>query len=267
MTPILIAFKSKIIASARGTDMAKEPKELQWIESLLPTEYFRRPMFGGFAYYFEGKLAMVTFESEGDRVYRGRTYDFDLWNGCLFPLEREHHAKAIDLAPYLRNHPVLGKWLYLPQHTEEFEDRVEFLLKKVFRSGSYWGIVAKQKDKKSKVTYEKIDTRRPRMFSDEINRVEIKEIKNISDLKNLGPASERQFLKAGIKTPQNFEKMGWKKALDKLVKVNPKNAHSIFGYALFGALCNKEWFRLSEDEKKAVRDYVVRLRKKAKARK
>jgi len=247
--------------------MAKEPKELQWIESLLPVGYFRRPMFGGFAYYFEGKLALVTFESEGDRVYRGKSYDFDLWNGCLFPLEREYHVKAIDIAPYLINHPVLGKWLYLPQHTEEFEDRVEFLVKRAFRSGSYWGVVAKQKEKKSKAVDEKIDTRRPRMFSDEINRVEIKKLRNISDLKNLGPTSEEQFRKAGIKTPQAFEKIGWKKALDKLVKANPKNAHSIFGYALVGALRNKEWFRLSEDEKKEVRDYVALLRKKIKARK
>ncbi len=246
--------------------MAKEPKELQWIELLLPEGYFRRPMFGGFAYYFEGKLGLVTFESEGDRVYRGKTYDYDLWNGCLFPLERAYHAKALGLAPYLKNHPVLAKWLYLPQQTEEFEERAEFLLKRIFRSGSYWGVVAQQKAKKSKVTDEKIDTRRPRMFSDKSDQVEIKYLQNISDLKNLGPTSEKLFRQAGIKTPQAFEKMGWKKALEKLVKASPKNAHSIFGYALVGALRNKEWFRLSDDEKKEVRDYVALLRKKIKDR-
>lgn len=102
---------------------------------------------------------------------------------------------------------------------------------------------------------------RPRMFSDEKSFTEVmKTASRIAELKNLGPATEKHFHKAGIKTVAQFKSLGWKKALEKLVKSNPKNRHSIFTYALIGALKNQEWFRISEDEKREARAFTGSLK-------
>ncbi|MDG0817661.1 TfoX/Sxy family DNA transformation protein [Bdellovibrio svalbardensis] len=252
--------------------MAKEPQELKWIESLLPDEGVRRKaMFGGFAYYLADKLVLVTFETPGYRSYRNQTYDYELWYGCMFPLEREHHEKALKQFPELTPHPILPKWLYLPLDTEGFDDLASEIMAQVIRPHSYWGSFPKAKSKKAKSTKAKsakanaekistkIDTRKPRLFSDEPAESVLQSAQKISDLKNLGAVSEREFLKAGIKTAPKFIQLGWKKALVKLIKVNPKNRHSIFAYALIGALTNKEWNRISDQEKQEAREFVKSL--------
>lgn len=132
---------------------------------------------------------------------------------------------------------------------------------------STWGVIPKKKKKKSlsqnsRISEETIDCRKPRMFSDDEEAMDFSKVKKISDLKNLGPASEKEFHRAGIKTPQQFQKMGWKKALQKLVKLDPKNAHSVYAYALIGALINKEWFRLNATEKAEAQAFARKLRKK-----
>ncbi|MNK12057.1 hypothetical protein D3C87_301130 [compost metagenome] len=247
--------------------MAKEPQELKWIEDLLPEEgYRRKPMFGGFAYYIDEKVVLVTFESLGNRVYRHKTYDFEIWNGCMFPVEKEHQDKAFKKFPFLVSHPVLPKWLYLPIETENFDELVSEVIAQVVRPQSYWGSVPKKKSKgaKPKKAAEekisiKIDTRRPRMFSDEPAEAILSTAQKITDFKNLGAVAEAQFHKAGIKTAQQFIKLGWKKTILKLIKVNPKNRHTMYAYTLIGALTNKEWNLISEQEKQEAREYMKSL--------
>ncbi|MCC2678348.1 MAG: hypothetical protein K0R29_924 [Pseudobdellovibrio sp.] len=112
--------------------------------------------------------------------------------------------------------------------------------------------------KKKSVT---VDTRRPRMFSEEKSFAEIeKTVSSIAELKNLGPATEKHFHKAGIKTVAQFKNLGWKKTLAQLVKSNPKHRHSLFAYALIGALKNQEWFRISEEEKLEAREFTATLK-------
>ncbi len=248
--------------------MAKEPQELKWVESLLPEEGFRRKgMFGGFGYYIDEKIVLVTFESPGSRSYRSQTFDFELWNGCMFPVEKEFQDKALQRFPYLISHPILPKWLYLPLDTEGFDELVTEVMAQVVRPNSFWGTIPSRKAKKTKNSKKSvedtvstnIDTRRPRLFSDEPAEVKLASAKKISDFKNLGAASESEFHKAGIKTAKQFIALGWKKTLVKLIKVNPKNRHSMYAYALIGALANKEWFGLSEEEKLEAREYVRSL--------
>lgn len=245
----------------------KKLGELKWIEESLPLSMVRKAMFGGFAYYSQNKLYLLLFESEGDRSYRGKNYEFDLWSGCMFPVEREFHEEAIKKFPFLMNHPILPKWLYLPLQTEDFEGKALRIIKIILLPNSIWGVIPKGKNKKTKskiiaVELDKIDCRRPRMFSEENVSVDFTKFKNISDLKNLGPSSEKEFYKAGIKTPQQFQKMGWKKAFQKLVNVNPKNARAIYAYSLIGALSNNEWFRLSAEDKEQAQILAKKLRKK-----
>jgi hypothetical protein len=247
--------------------MAKEPQELKWIESLLPEdEYRRKAMFGGFAYYLGDKMVLATFESTGNRTYRRKKYPFEIWNGCMFPVEKEFQEKALQKFPFLTPHPVLPKWLYLPLETENFEELVTEVMNQAIKPLGYWGSIPKLKKKKTtKKTKEedfdwrKIDTRTPRMFSDEPAENVLNRAKKISDLKNLGPKTERAFHKAGIKTVQQFIKLGWKKSMVKLVKADSQNRHSVFAYALIGALTNKEWNAISEREKEEARNFVRSL--------
>lgn len=248
--------------------MAKEPQQLKWIESLLPEEQYRRKsMFGGFAYYIGEKIVLLIFESPGSRSYQGQQYEFELWDGCMFPVERELQDKALARFPFLISHPILPKWLYIPIDTEGFDELVTEVVEQATRPNSFWGSIPKARGKKSSSrttkksvdVNEKIDTRKPRMFSDEPASIALNRAQKISDLKNLGPVAENEFTKAGIKTAPKFIDMGWQKAMVKLVKVNPKNRHSIFAYALIGALQNKEWNLISEDDKLAARQFVKTL--------
>ncbi len=130
-------------------------------------------MFGGFAYYIDQKIFLTIFENEGDFVFKNETFDFEIWNGCLFPIEKEFHPKAFQKFPFLKNHPVLKKWLYLPLKTENFDDCVIQILKDILKPNSFWGVRVKPKNKskktKSRLRNQKIsakDLRTPKMFSD-----------------------------------------------------------------------------------------------------
>ncbi|MGZ3692241.1 MAG: TfoX/Sxy family DNA transformation protein, partial [Pseudobdellovibrio sp.] len=210
--------------------MAKELAELYWIGELLPSNIVRKSMFGGFAYYLDTKLVLLLFESTGSKKYKNQAYDFELWNGCMFPAEKENHAKIKNKFSFLINHPILPKWLYLPLETENFEDNVRKVLREIRKQSPLFGTTPKAKQKKMKSSPNvKLNLKRPRMFSDEESSEEkIKEAKNLSDLKNFGPATEKTLHKAGIKSVKQFVKLGWKKSLVKLVQSNPKIRHSIF---------------------------------------
>ncbi len=150
--------------------MAKQPTEHAWIESLLPEDYRRKPMFGGFAYYSDIKMILVIFEKDGDRSYLGKKYDFELWHGCMFPTEKENHSAITKKFSYLIPHPVLPKWLYLPTATEDFDSKIEDVMREVRRTNSLMGVIPKPKKKKTakaKPESKIKDTKKPRMFSDQ----------------------------------------------------------------------------------------------------
>ena len=257
---------------------AKPLNELYWVEDLLEkTDYLKKPMFGGFAFYLNDKIILALFEGDGETKYKDKDYHFEIWHGCLFPLERENHALALKQFPFLVQHPVLTKWLYLPLKTENFEDLTTKIIRQIIKPDSFWGVIPKPKNKKSKssnqvkkinkkslvVRSEKVNMKTPQMFRDlPLNLEKASAFKNIADFKNLGPESEKSFKAAGIKTPQQFLKLGWQKAWFKLAQFNIKNAHTMYGYALIGALENKEWNALSEDEKQLAKDFSKQIKKK-----
>lgn len=251
--------------------MAKEPQELKWVEDLFQEdEYRRKAMFGGFGYYIGDKMVLATFESTGNRTYKRKKYPFEIWNGCMFPVDHEFHEKALARFPFLTPHPILPKWLYLPLETENFEDLVTEVMAQAVKPTGYWGSIPKAKSSKKKRASKdddidiKMDTRTPRMFSDEPAEDIFKKAKRISDLKNLGPKAEATFHKAGIKTVSQFVKLGWQKTMQKLVKVDDKNRHSMFAYAIIGALTNKDWNAITEAEKEEARNFCRALPRKKK---
>jgi hypothetical protein len=68
-----------------------------------------RSMFGAKAVYLGGKLMLCFCAGE------------EPWHGVLVCTEHAHHAALRADFPELSPHPILPKWLYLPESTSAFE--------------------------------------------------------------------------------------------------------------------------------------------------
>lgn len=82
-----------------------------WLWEPLEEEpsFVLRAMFGARAAYLGGNLALCfTAKSEP-------------WRGVLVCTEQAHHAALMASLPELAPHPILPKWLYLPETAAGFE--------------------------------------------------------------------------------------------------------------------------------------------------
>jgi hypothetical protein len=134
--------------------VAKKEFTLTW--ALEPFDehvsFYTKRMFGGLAVYVHGRMVMVLTESAGDRDYRGKRYDMDLWDGILLPTERDAHPSLMNEFSSLLTHPVLSKWLYLPQTADDFEDTAIEIAQGIARNDQRFGILPKVKPAKPKKT-------------------------------------------------------------------------------------------------------------------
>ena len=132
--------------------MAKKEFTLTWaLESFDEhVSFYTKRMFGGLAVYVHGRLVMVLAESAGDRDYRGKRYEMDLWDGILLPTERDAHASLMNEFPSLLTHPILSKWLYLPQTVDDFEDAAMEIAQGIAQNDQRFGILPKVKPAKKK---------------------------------------------------------------------------------------------------------------------
>jgi hypothetical protein len=67
-------------------------------------------MFGTRVAYLDGKL-MLCFAARGEEP----------WRGIMVCTEHAHRESLAASFPVLAPHPVLGKWLYLPEAADAFE--------------------------------------------------------------------------------------------------------------------------------------------------
>jgi hypothetical protein len=67
----------------------------------------------------------------------------------LICTEREHHASLIAEFPPLSPHPVLPKWLYLAESSDEFERVAERLVTLAKRRDPRIGVAPKAKKRKN----------------------------------------------------------------------------------------------------------------------
>jgi hypothetical protein len=93
--------------------------------------YILKRMFGCDAAYVDGLLCLVAAD-------RGEP-----WNGLLVCTSQERHASLMDEMPALRPHPVLGKWLYVPQDDPAFETIVERMTARVLARDPRVGVEPK----------------------------------------------------------------------------------------------------------------------------
>jgi hypothetical protein len=113
---------------------------LVWIFDAFEREptYMHRRMFGCDAAYIDGLLCLVAADRDAP------------FNGLLVCTAREQHAALMQDVPALRPHPVLGKWLYVPQSDPAFEETAEGLTALVLARDSRIGVEPKPRKRGGK---------------------------------------------------------------------------------------------------------------------
>lgn len=120
------------------TGRARKVHPYQWLWEPLEEDptFVLRPMFSGQAAYIDGKL-MLYFTARDEP-----------WRGVLVCTFREHQASLRAEFPALSPHPILPKWLYLPETADRFESTAERLVGLARRRDPRLGVSPKPKTRK-----------------------------------------------------------------------------------------------------------------------
>ena len=107
----------------------------QWLWEPLENDpsFVLRSMFGGKAAYLDGKL-MLYFAAKTEP-----------WRGMLVGTDRSHHASLTVDFPDLAPHPILPKWLYLPESAANFEHAATRLVALARRRDARIGVTPQPK--------------------------------------------------------------------------------------------------------------------------
>jgi hypothetical protein len=110
----------------------------QWLWEPLESDptFLLRPMFGGKAVYLDGRLTLYFSAKQ------------EPWRGVLACTDRVHHASLRADHPELSPHPILPKWLYLPESADCFERVAERLVALAKRHDSRLGVSPQPKRRK-----------------------------------------------------------------------------------------------------------------------
>lgn len=97
------------LANSRGS--ARPIHRHAWLWEPLEDDptFVLRTMFGAKAVYLSGKLMLCFCAGE------------EPWRGVLIGTDRSQHAALRAEFPEFAPHPVLAKWLYLPEAADNFE--------------------------------------------------------------------------------------------------------------------------------------------------
>jgi hypothetical protein len=95
-------------------------------------------MFGSVAIYLDGKM-MLCFINKTEP-----------WRGMLVCTRHEHHASLMSEFPGLQPHPVLAKWLYIPESDDRFERTAEKIVRQVLYRDPRIGVDPPPKKRKKK---------------------------------------------------------------------------------------------------------------------
>jgi len=109
-----------------------------WLREPLESDptFVLSAMFGAKSVYLGGKI-MLCFCAEEEP-----------WRGVLVCTDRERHAALATEFPELAPHPLLSKWLYLPESAENFERTAAALVALARRRDPRIGVVPQPKKKR-----------------------------------------------------------------------------------------------------------------------
>jgi hypothetical protein len=121
--------------------MPARPNSLTWIFDVLEREdtYLAKPMFGCLAAYLDGLLCMVAADRD------------EPWSGLLVCTSQDRHAALMKDLPALQPHPVLGKWLYVPESDPDFEDTAPNVAQLVLARDERIGVEPKPRRKGGRI--------------------------------------------------------------------------------------------------------------------
>lgn len=130
----------------------KKPNPLLWIaEPLMELpSYIEKPMFGCTAIYLHGRLCLVLASGE------------EPWNGILIPTNREHHDAISAAFSHVEQHPILKKWLYLPEASETFESDAAGIVDSVRMNDQRFGVEPKERKPRGNPLKKKRTLRQPK---------------------------------------------------------------------------------------------------------
>ena len=116
----------------------KKEQPLRWVIESLEEErsYLEKSMFGCLAIYLHGRLSLLL--TSGDEP----------WNGLLIPTDHQFHAGIIQDFRDVMQHPVLKKWLYLPERAEDFEAAALSIVETIRTNDPRFGVDPKERTKK-----------------------------------------------------------------------------------------------------------------------
>ena len=109
-----------------------KPHPLRWVVEPLTGQpsYLEKSLFGCRACYLHGRLVLV-LASRGDEP----------WQGLPVPTDKANHESLLEEFPELVIHPVSGKWLYLPEEIEDFEEAASRLVGRIALDDPRLGVV------------------------------------------------------------------------------------------------------------------------------
>lgn len=110
-----------------------------WEPLEMDASFVGRAMFGARAVYLDSKLVLC-FSAKAEP-----------WRGVLVCTDRVHHTSLLTEFPRLTPHPILPKWLYLPESADDFEAVAGRLVALVKKRDPRIGIIPGAKKKKSRV--------------------------------------------------------------------------------------------------------------------
>ena len=118
---------------------AKTTHSYAWLWEPLEGDasFLLRSMFGGKAVYLNGRCQLICFAKQ------------DPWRGVLVCTDRQNQASLIKEFPSLVPHPVVTKWLYLPETADDFESAAQLLVRLVGRRDQRIGVESSPKKKKT----------------------------------------------------------------------------------------------------------------------
>ena len=119
--------------------MARKPNTFEFLLEPLSgmRGYMEKSMFGCLACYAAGRMMVVLADDEAP------------WNGVMLPTDWDQHESIMADWPNLLEHPVLGKWLYLPDTDEDFEGTANAIMERIAEGDRRFGIEPKEKEKKA----------------------------------------------------------------------------------------------------------------------
>jgi len=135
-------MKSKVVEAFRPR-RAKPDHSLQWLAEPLTDEptFVLKSWFGGRTIMLHGRHHLFL------------TTQGEPWQGVLVCTAHEHHESLRAEFPALAPHPVLGKWLYLSEATDDFERVARRLVQRVRANDPRLGILPSPKKKRPKKTF------------------------------------------------------------------------------------------------------------------